>query len=411
MKNYTGFEWICIDVATQYGLDKLRFEERIQWTMDHMNDLEDMAIEAEEQPLYVKAVMALRKAQNHIPTGHLVGVDGVCSGIQIMSAMTGCLAGATATGLVDPDRRADAYSDCTCEMQNILGSQFTVSRAKAKQALMTVCYGSKAKPKEIFGEDTPELQAFYEAVNIVAPGAYELLQVLLNSWKPYALSHEWTLPDGHFAFMPVMSKKSVRLNVDEIGSSFTYEFYENQGTEKGRANAANLVHSVDAMVLREMHRRCNYETLGLHRVDDALFHEIQRRNSGQPAVDTIQCAALQEQIGLWEQSKFVGTNVLELITYQNAHVLPDELLEILAKRVRAMLSTGSFPLVTIHDEFKAHPNNVNRVRYWYKEILAELAESDTLDFLLSQLFGEPVQFQKLSSNLADKIRNSNYALC
>lgn len=40
-------------------------------------------------------------------------------------------------------------------------------------------YGSKAKPKEIFGEDTPELNAFYQAAQQVAPGAWELLQDLL----------------------------------------------------------------------------------------------------------------------------------------------------------------------------------------------------------------------------------------
>ena len=29
--NYTGFEYLLIDCANAYGLDKLLFEDRIQW--------------------------------------------------------------------------------------------------------------------------------------------------------------------------------------------------------------------------------------------------------------------------------------------------------------------------------------------------------------------------------------------
>lgn len=50
------------------------------------------------------------------------------------------------------------------------------------------------------------------------------------------------------------------------------------------------------------------------------------------------------------------------------------------------------------------------MRYWYKEILAELADSNVLDDLLSQVYGMPGHFNKLSSNLGDLIRDSNYAL-
>jgi hypothetical protein len=44
-----------------------------------------------------------------------------------------------------------------------------------------------------------------------------------------------------------------------------------------------------------------------------------------------------------------------------------------------MLEHKPFPLVTVHDEFKAHANNINQVRWHYKEILAEIADSNVLD--------------------------------
>jgi DNA-directed RNA polymerase len=151
MKCFTGWEYLLIDVANQFGLDKKLFEERIQWATDHLNELEALADQAETKPLYIKAVMAVRKAQQGIPTGHLVAFDGVCSGIQIMSALAGCIDGARATGMVDPNVRADAYTATTRAMEDILGGSVHVSRGDAKQALMTTLYGSKKTPKQIFG--------------------------------------------------------------------------------------------------------------------------------------------------------------------------------------------------------------------------------------------------------------------
>ena len=141
MKPFTAREYLCIDAANTAGKDKLLFEERIQWTLDHLSELEALAVHAETKPLYHKAVMAIRKVQQGKPTGHMVGLDASCSGLQLMSAMTGCWAGAEATNLVNPDARNDAYSMCTENMNKALAAQFLsvqVPRAKAKQALMTL---------------------------------------------------------------------------------------------------------------------------------------------------------------------------------------------------------------------------------------------------------------------------------
>lgn len=118
MKTFTGYEYLLIDVANAYGLDKLTFEERIAWTKARLDGqgLENRIEQASSKPLYCKAVMALREAQAGLPSGHLVAFDAVCSGIQIMSALTGCESGARATGMVDPDIRADAYSEVTDNM-------------------------------------------------------------------------------------------------------------------------------------------------------------------------------------------------------------------------------------------------------------------------------------------------------
>lgn len=423
MANYTGFEYLLIDICNQGHDDKLLFEERIQWTLDHMDQLEAHTanVAAKDMPMYVKAVQTLRKAQQGLPTGHLIGLDAVCSGVQIMSVLTGCYEAAKATGLVDPNRRADAYTQTTKEMKTILGPNFDVSRPDAKLAFMSTFYGSSAKPKEVYGEDTPELDAFYEAAVTVAPGPWELLQDLISSWNPNALVHQWKLPDGYDAVVKVMVKKtnkdgtSPRIEVDELDhASFTYEYSVNECSEYGLSNAANCVHSVDAWVLRSMHRRCNYDEAMVKQADLLILDELMARATG----DSEQLVSVTEMIGKigyyrsqYERSTVADVVILPYLDACDVQFLSTEHLEALHAIVTGMLAYKPFELITIHDEFRALGNNLNHVRNQYKAILAELADSSLLDDLLSQLYGEPRVFKKLSADLSSYIRGSAYALC
>lgn len=412
MKFYTGAEWLMIDAASHFGHDKLTFEKRIEWTKTNLNKLESLVDEAETKPLYYKAVLAIRKAQAGLPTGHLVGVDASCSGIQLMSVLTGCVQGANATGLVDPNRRADAYTDTTEAMNRYLVGMQPVSRKDAKRAVMTTMYGSKKTPKEIFGEDTPELEAFYKAIQEIAPGAWDLLQVLLAAWNAGALAHVWKLPDGFDARVKVMQQITSRIEVDELGhSSFTYQYYVNEGSEKGISLPANVTHSVDAYVLREMHRRCNYDLDQVLNVRDYLVDEYLQRNQGKQALLVKAMPKLQYYIDQFNRSTLASAVIIPHINAGNVQALSDEHIEALLKITGDMIQHKPFELVTVHDEFKALANNVNYVRYHYKVILAEIADSNLVDDLLSQIHGYHGTFPKRSFNLADKIRSSEYALC
>ncbi len=404
MKTFTAFEYLLIDACNQWGGDKLLFEERIQWVYDNFTELESKADQADKKPLYMKAVQAIRKAQRGEATGHLVGFDAVCSGVQIMSTLTGCIAGATATGLVKPNVRADAYSSLTVAMNRILGNTVNIPRSDAKDAMMTSFYGSKAKPKQIFGEDTPELDAFYAACYEVAPGAYEMLQALLGSWQPMALSHEWKLPDGFDAKVRVSVQKEKRIEIDELdGASFTYIYHDYEGTKKGLSNAANVTHSVDAYVLRSIHRRCNYDKDMLLEARSVLKCYV-----GEPYV--LGCPKVAYYKEQYKRSTVADIVILPYLTYETVSQLTEKHVAKLLSIVEDMLEYEPFEVVTIHDEFKCHPNNMNHLRQQYINILCDLADSSLLQDLLSQLHGKKVKYQKLSNNLSRYIANSNYAL-
>lgn len=132
-------QYLAIDIANQFGLDKLNYEDRIEWVKTNKDNLENLNSKAEEPELYWKAVNAFRKAQNGEAIGHTVALDSVCSGLQIMSAVMGCKSGAEMTGLIDPNNRVDAYTIVTDYMNELLakaGMQgVVVSRKDAKQAV------------------------------------------------------------------------------------------------------------------------------------------------------------------------------------------------------------------------------------------------------------------------------------
>lgn len=416
MDRFTGWQYLLIDAANNFGLDKLLFNERIEWATQNLQNLEALASEAETKPLYLKAVQAIRKAQQGLPTGHLVSMDACASGIQIMSVMTGCVVGAASTGLVG-NVRADAYSICTTHMNNFLqaeGLSVDVPRKDAKRSLMTAFYSSTDVPKEIFGEDTPELNAFYQAAEATAPGAWELLQDLKTAWQPYALVHQWKLPDGYDARVKVMDKLSARVEVDELDhATFTYEFYENIGTLKGRSLPANVVHSCDGYVLRSIHRRCNYDRDTVVLAHAALLSEQELRTLG--ILDQV---ALEDQntkmayyITQYERSGMADVVILPYIKDgRETQYMSTQHIEDLLKIVEGMLEYQPFEVVGVHDEFKCHPNHMNHLRQQYINIMAELAESNILEDILSQIHGKPGTYQKLSNNLGELIRESNYAL-
>ena len=412
MQLFTGLQYLKIDIANQMAikgddgvtLDKKNFEDRLAWVDSFEDDLELMVDLAHKPFQYLAAVMAYRDAQEGKPTGHMVGIDAAASGLQIMSALTGCLVTAKNTGLIG-DACMDVYTECTRTMSLLLGEQVDVPRKQVKSAMMPYFYGSKQKPKDVFGEGTDEYYAFFQANKSVAPGACELLEILLASWQPFALSHDWVLPDGFHAHVPVMVPIDTRIEVDELDhASFVYRHEVNQGTEKGLSVAANVVHSIDGMVVREICRRCNFDRHELETVKQVIENNLAVRNDSYESTYT----PLVESLAM--ESGFISLVGIEHINHVSVVDFGTEYLRKLLALLNTVLSHKSFPVVTIHDEFKAHPNNINIVRQEYINIMAEIAESDMLEFILTQIRPDHFEVEKYSENLGELIRKGNYAI-
>lgn len=71
---------------------------------------------------------------------------------------------------------------------------------------------------------------------------------------------------------------------------------------------------------------------------------------------------------------------------------------------------GVAPHFELLDCFRCLPNYGNDLRRQYNTILADIAESDLLTSIVSQICRRVIQIGKLDPNLSGDIRQANYAL-
>jgi hypothetical protein len=402
IKFYKPIEYIKIDIANQFGLDREQFEDRIRWVDANDQSLEKFENKAKDKYRYAAAILAFREVQAGKPTGHLVGLDACASGPQIMSALMRDAVGAENTSLIGKIRNC-VYVKTTDAMNSFLTTAQHFLRNTVKYALMPFYYGSKAKPKMAFGEETDELKAFYRAQAQVCPGAAYLMPIMANSWNPFAKEHTWALPDGFIARVKVTSVKESKIEVDELDhASFMYQYTRIEGTEKGVANIANPIQSIDGYIVRELCRRCDHDKIQFRRVLSLLKQRARQIRLNGVELDSIQ--------KIWNAQNVMSLVDLEDLIWDDISRFDFNYTDQLIVLVKRCLSRPSFPVITVHDEFKCHPNYMNYVRMTYVEIMVEISDGTLIDDILSKLFGEPVKIKKMADSISDEILDSEYAL-
>lgn len=97
---------------------------------------------------------------------------------------------------------------------------------------MTAFYNSKSEPIKVFGEDTEELDVFYEVLHELFPGAMDIIQMVNDSWDSSALYHKWKLFDKHVSYCKVVEQVDTVIKVKELDDAkISYRFYPNQPSD------------------------------------------------------------------------------------------------------------------------------------------------------------------------------------
>ena len=173
----------------------------------------------------------------------------------------------------------------------------------------------------------------------------------------------------------------------------------------------NTIHSIDGYLLRSVIRRASFNEVEVSNALSAITIVLLERANGKATEAVCPSADLQNMLTIYSYSKMLDTSIINYIDADNIHSVPTELLVKLSATLSKMLELGSSPVLTVHDAFRSAPWHCNAVRYHYKEIMSELAESDILQFIVSQIVKQQVVYIKKSNQLANMIRKSNYSIC
>lgn len=396
MQQFTGIEYLKIDIANNFSgsLDKLDFNDRIAW-FDQQTDLDSLVEQAEDPALFYAGVQAYRKAAIGKPSGYPISLDACSSGLQLLSVLINCRKSAKLCGVVSTGHREDAYITLYSVMCNKTGDDTVITRKDTKQAIMTSLYSSTAVPKQVFGEGEL-LATFYETMETECTGAWELNKSLQGLWQSGALSHNWVLPDNFH--VKVRVEDSITEMVHFMGKPEPVTIKINAGKKSGRSLSPNIIHSIDGMVVREMHRRCTYSKEMFVRVSDSL---------GSKAASTRRKED-EMVMRIWANyldSGFLSARILDYLDADNMGLINPTAIANLLKS----LPDNPFEVISIHDCFRCLPNYGNDLRQQYNNILSAIAASVMLDFIASQITGSKKTSTKMG-NIAADILDADYTL-
>lgn len=398
MQLFTATQYLQMDIAAQHSCSSLSWDDRLAWFAANEHQLEQLTGSAEEPQLYIAAVQAWRDVQEGKAIGYPISLDATASGLQILSCLAGDKNAAAITNVFDTGARRDAYMVIYQRMLAAIGGQAKVTRKQAKNALMTALFGSTGVPKQVFGAGTPLLNIFYRTVNGTIPHAWALNEAFLAMWDPAVDRYGWVMPDGFTVNVKVMDHQIERVPfMNRVVEIVT----KRQGpSPEGRSIAANMTHSIDGFLVREMGRMCDYDPAKIARVRDALA------NGTGTCVDIPKSKMLIKLRDLGIESGYMSYRILDYITPENVGLIDRQQISFMLDA----MPVHPFKVLSNHDCFRVLPTYGNDLRLMYNVCLAKLAYSDMLSFLVSQLKGRRIQTKKIETDFFDDIIDANYSL-
>lgn len=402
---FTGKEYLQIDLANNFGLDKLKWNERLAWFNENSHQINQLLNQADEPALFFAGLKAWDLFLRKEASGYMISLDATSSGLQILACLTGDREAAKLCNVINRDdgTRADAYTlvyDLMIENLKTIGVYAGgIERDDCKQAIMTALYGSEAMPKQVFGEGV-QLRVFYATMKTAAPGAWDLNDFFRHGcWNPEAYSNDWVLPDNFHVHVKVMD--TVKEVVQFHNKPYDTFYRVNQPMEEGRSIGANVTHSLDGMVVREMVRRCNYDV-------DTVLRVVEAAQNWSPLINA-DTDDTRMVIKLWEhyqKSGFLSVRILDHLIHGNMGLVDTAVIMDLINT----LPEKPFEVIAVHDCFRCLPNYGNDLRIQYNQILSDIARSEMLSFILTQLLGRPVKIGKLDPDMWKDVLDADYAL-
>lgn len=320
----TGATWLAVHGANCFGVDKVTFTERVQWVMDHREEILESAFNPTDGTLFwaqadspymflafcfewAGYIMQGESFVSHLP----VSWDGTCNGLQNFSAMLRDEVGGKAVNLVPSDTPSDVYRavaevaqvgiDIDAENGHEVAQRWVgrMTRKWSKRNTMTVPYGvskfgmrnqlreefsklrmagdTSAPARETEMEDAAYIaEKNYEAIGQVVIAARRAMDWLMEAAKVAAsdgLPVRWVTPSGLLVQQAYRVAEGKSLDFDVAGRRYrmilniTGHKINKQAQKNGIS--PNFIHSLDAA---HMMRTVNY-CLDVGMKDFCMIHD------------------------------------------------------------------------------------------------------------------------------------------
>ena len=140
-QQFTGLQYLKIDIANNWGLDKLKWDERIEWFDQNESQLDTLVSKADSPALFYAGVQAWKAHKAGQPSGYPISLDGCSSGLQILACLVGDRKAAELCNVVDTGKREDAYTvvyHWMLEQLKEFANGTMLDRNPVKKAIMTL---------------------------------------------------------------------------------------------------------------------------------------------------------------------------------------------------------------------------------------------------------------------------------
>lgn len=269
-----------------------------------------------------------------------------------------------------------------------------IPRKVIKKALMAWGYGGHSHLVQLTDVKPDVLNAvmFDIAKSLGFTGIFTMRQACLDAWDENALEHKWELPDGYqihqvitqdsFArdmltgeYVYPAKRVEITLNDKQRGIDCRWSKIgtRNQKESGTRSIGANLIHSIDAYIMRELVRRCKQNFV----LKPEEFKETVEYSFDIQVKDS----KAEDLYNMWKETNIVSLNILNHLSYGD--YLPRPYWEAIMEVINDLPKEG-FDIRPIHDEFACLPRYANEMRYQFNHLIAELYLSTILEYFSKQ---------------------------
>ena len=271
-----------------------------------------------------------------------------------------------------------------------------------KKCVMQFTYGGNSYCVSNLGTDVHTFHALYKEH---LPLVFTFRNACVAGWNDEALAYSWSLPDGFMVNMectkpisdiPDYCDTRIELEINGKRHHIKPFWSINTPLQKGELGTkgigANLIHSIDAYIMRELVRRC---------------HGQFRTSLEQISIGELKCSTNAKAIyDMWVQTKMVSLNILNEL--KKGDSIPQEYYDAI-KDVMLTLPEHQFYIKPIHDEFCCRVEFRDEMVQVYNCLLVELYNSTYAEYAARELELN-LEYGKANAKVTQELFNNDYLL-